>query len=180
MKTTLRALVAAGLATAMVEAGCGVPDETSRRATMLDEIRATYRSAGTGTPDARVMEAMGRVPRHEFVPLELASAAALRGTPGPMGAWSLQKHMDDMGAAGVTRSMVSITTPGLPAGEQGRTQARSINEEAAKLAADNGGKIVQRIRPRFNSEYVWNRPGLDAVGGLALDYHTKPLWITQP
>ncbi len=47
------------------------------------------------------------------------------------------------------------------------------------LHADNGGKIVQRIRPRFNSEYVWNRPGLDAVGGLALDYHTKPLWITQ-
>jgi hypothetical protein len=45
---------------------------------------------------------------------------------------------------------------------------------------DNGGKIVQRIRPRFNSEYVWNRPGLDAIGGLALDYHTKPLWIIQP
>ena len=48
------------------------------------------------------------------------------------------------------------------------------------LHPDNGGRIVQRIRPRFNSEYVWNRPGLDAVGGLALDYHTKPLWITQP
>ena len=48
------------------------------------------------------------------------------------------------------------------------------------LYPDNGGKIVQRIRPRYNSEYVWNRPGLDAVGGLALDYHTKPLWITQP
>jgi SusD/RagB-like outer membrane lipoprotein len=45
---------------------------------------------------------------------------------------------------------------------------------------DNSGKVVQRIRPRFNSEYVWNRPGLDAIGGLALDYHTKPLWITQP
>jgi len=48
------------------------------------------------------------------------------------------------------------------------------------LFPDNGGKIVQRIRPRFNSEYVWNRAGLDAIGGLALDYHTKPLWITQP
>jgi hypothetical protein len=48
------------------------------------------------------------------------------------------------------------------------------------LYPDNGGRIVQRIRPRFNSEYVWNRPGLDAIGGLALDYHTKPLWITQP
>jgi hypothetical protein len=48
------------------------------------------------------------------------------------------------------------------------------------LYPDNSAKIVQRIRPRYNSEYVWNRPGLDAIGGLALDYHTKPLWITQP
>lgn len=48
------------------------------------------------------------------------------------------------------------------------------------LYPDNGGKIAQRIRPRYNSEYVWNRPGLDAIGGLATDYHTKPLWITQP
>jgi hypothetical protein len=50
----------------------------------------------------------------------------------------------------------------------------------ATLHADNAGKLVQRIRPRFNSEYVWNRPGLEAIGGLATDYHTKPLWITQP
>lgn len=48
------------------------------------------------------------------------------------------------------------------------------------LYPDNGGKIVQRIRPRYNSEYVWNIPALTAIGGLALDYHTKPLWITQP
>jgi hypothetical protein len=48
------------------------------------------------------------------------------------------------------------------------------------LFGDNGGKVVQRIRPRFNSEYVWNIPALEAIGGLALDYHTKPLWITQP
>ena len=48
------------------------------------------------------------------------------------------------------------------------------------LYPDNGGLVVHRIRPRFNSEYVWNRPGLDAIGGLTLDYHTKPLWITQP
>ncbi len=63
------------------------------------------------------------------------------GTPGPMNAWSLQKHMDDMGAAGVKRSMVSITTPGLPAGERGRTLARGINEEAARLAADHRDSI---------------------------------------
>ncbi|MBI3504247.1 MAG: RagB/SusD family nutrient uptake outer membrane protein [Proteobacteria bacterium] len=50
----------------------------------------------------------------------------------------------------------------------------------AVLYPDNNGKVVQRIRPRYNSEYVWNVPGLTAIGGLALDYHTKALWITQP
>ncbi|MEO8193129.1 MAG: RagB/SusD family nutrient uptake outer membrane protein [Gemmatimonadales bacterium] len=48
------------------------------------------------------------------------------------------------------------------------------------LYPNNGGKVVQRVRPRFNSEYVWNIPALEAIGGLALDYHTKPVWITLP
>lgn len=48
------------------------------------------------------------------------------------------------------------------------------------LYPDNGGKIVWRIRPRFNSEYVWNRDALDKIGGLALDYHTVMPWIFQP
>jgi hypothetical protein len=54
------------------------------------------------------------------------------------------------------------------------------------LDGDNGGKVVYRIRPRYNSEYVWNRQGLQAIptgnpeGGLAADYHTVPLWIIQP
>lgn len=48
------------------------------------------------------------------------------------------------------------------------------------LYVDNAGKVVQRIRPRYNSEYVWNIPALTAIGGLALDYHTKPMWITEP
>jgi len=47
------------------------------------------------------------------------------------------------------------------------------------LFSDNAGQVVQRIRPRFNSEYVWNRDALNAIGGLAGDYHTKELWITQ-
>ena len=48
------------------------------------------------------------------------------------------------------------------------------------LYPDNGGQPVQRIRPRDNSEYVWNRAGPEPIGGLALDYHTKPMWIIQP
>jgi hypothetical protein len=48
------------------------------------------------------------------------------------------------------------------------------------IYADNAGKLVQRIRPRYNSEYVWNQAGLGPIGGLLPDYQTVPLWITQP
>jgi len=48
------------------------------------------------------------------------------------------------------------------------------------LYGDNGGKTVQRIRPRYNSEYVWNVASLEVIGGLAADYQTKPMWIIQP
>jgi len=48
------------------------------------------------------------------------------------------------------------------------------------LYPDNNGKIAWRIRPRYNSEYVWNIPALSTIGGLAVDYHTKQTWITQP
>ena len=50
----------------------------------------------------------------------------------------------------------------------------------SNLYPDNSGKVAQRIRPRFNSEYVWNSASLGVIGALATDYHTKPLWITQP
>jgi hypothetical protein len=48
------------------------------------------------------------------------------------------------------------------------------------LYSDNQGKPAYRIRPRYNSDYVWNVPGLTAIGGLASDYHTKQTWIVQP
>ena len=50
----------------------------------------------------------------------------------------------------------------------------------ATLFADNQGKLVYRLRPRYNSEYVWNQAGLDVIGGLATDYQTKPIWIIEP
>lgn len=48
------------------------------------------------------------------------------------------------------------------------------------LYSDNANKPAYRIRPRYNSEYVWNRDALNVIGGLAVDYHTKPTWIIQP
>ena len=47
------------------------------------------------------------------------------------------------------------------------------------LFPDNNGKLAYRVRPRYNSEYVWNRASLDKYGGNALDYHTVEPWFIQ-
>ncbi len=48
----------------------------------------------------------------------------------------------------------------------------------ADLFPDNGGLPVQRMRPRFNSEYVWNI--LQRIGATLNNYHVKEMWITMP
>ncbi len=50
----------------------------------------------------------------------------------------------------------------------------------APFFADNLGKPVYRVRPRYNSEYVWNRDELLRIGGLNLDYHTYECWFSKP
>jgi len=45
---------------------------------------------------------------------------------------------------------------------------------------DNNGKLAYRLRPRFNSEYVWNRASLATFGGLDPDFHTSPVWFVKP
>lgn len=44
---------------------------------------------------------------------------------------------------------------------------------------DNGNKPAYRVRPRYNSEYVWNIDALTAIGGFEPDYHTRKLWIHE-
>jgi hypothetical protein len=50
----------------------------------------------------------------------------------------------------------------------------------ATLAAENIGKLVYRVRPRFNSEYVWNIEELRRIGALNSDYHTYETWMSKP
>lgn len=46
------------------------------------------------------------------------------------------------------------------------------------LYPDNAGKQVYVVRPRYNSEYIWNVPALQKIGATAPDYHTtKPYFI---
>lgn len=49
---------------------------------------------------------------------------------------------------------------------------------ATDLFPDNNGKLVYRMRPRFNSEYVWNINELNRIGATTLDYHTKEMWFS--
>lgn len=49
-----------------------------------------------------------------------------------------------------------------------------------ELYPDNQGKLAQRVRPRYNSEYIWNRTALEKVGGLNADYHTYEMWFAKP
>ena len=49
-----------------------------------------------------------------------------------------------------------------------------------QLPAENAGKPIYRLLPRFNSEFVWNQAGLAEIGGLDTDYHTRPTWIVTP
>ncbi len=48
------------------------------------------------------------------------------------------------------------------------------------LASGNNNKPAYRVRPRYNSEYVWNLETLNKLGGADLDYHTKEMWFTKP
>lgn len=46
------------------------------------------------------------------------------------------------------------------------------------LFPDNQGKLVQRMRPRYNSEFIWNRGPLANIGATLPEYHTKELWFS--
>lgn len=48
------------------------------------------------------------------------------------------------------------------------------------LFINNSSKLVYRVRPRYNSEYVWNLNELNRIGASALDYHTKRCWFSEP
>ena len=48
------------------------------------------------------------------------------------------------------------------------------------IPAANNGKLAQRFRPRFNSEYVWNLDELARIGATAPDYHVREMWFSLP
>jgi len=111
----------------------------SRRDVLAGLAAATASLAASRGPAAEAAGGRNIIDVHaHFQP----PAIRAMNLPGPMNAWDLQKQMDDMDAAGVTRALLSITTPGVPStGEIARRIARESNEYAAKLASDHGRRF---------------------------------------
>lgn len=62
---------------------------------------------------------------------------------------------------------------------------RPAQVQSRKAAYDikNEGAPCYRLRPRYNSEYMWNKPaleGLKPISGLADNYHTSIPWFAYP
>jgi hypothetical protein len=52
--------------------------------------------------------------------------------------------------------------------------------QLTNLHTNNNGKFAYRVRPRYNSEYVWNQEELEKWGALNRDYMTYETWFSQP
>jgi hypothetical protein len=48
------------------------------------------------------------------------------------------------------------------------------------LFEENGGKLVYRMRPRYQAEFVWNLNEIRRIGADQPDYHTREMWFMQP
>lgn len=58
-----------------------------------------------------------------------------------------------------------------------------VMNRRGKFATANGGSPCYRLRPRYNSEYMWNLKSLQAIQpipGDAENYHTSVVWFAQP
>jgi hypothetical protein len=63
----------------------------------------------------------------------------------------------------------------------GQQVYRGFNPPAPdRLHPENGGKLVYRVRYRFNAEYVWNAEKLREMGAFDLDWHTREVWFSKP
>jgi hypothetical protein len=55
-----------------------------------------------------------------------------------------------------------------------------IPPSGTDIFPDNNTNLAYRVRPRFNSEYVWNLNELIRIGADKPDYHTKEMWFSMP
>lgn len=115
----------------------------------MSEVERLTRRAFAGVCGAGVLSA-ATAPRriidvhhHVFPPAFLQALEKADQMTAPGKAWSLQRSLDDMDAAGIATAMVSITTPGasVASGDTARKLARDCNEYMARIASDHQGRF---------------------------------------
>ncbi|MBO5014718.1 MAG: SusD/RagB family nutrient-binding outer membrane lipoprotein [Bacteroidaceae bacterium] len=58
-----------------------------------------------------------------------------------------------------------------------------VENRKSSYNTKNEGAPMYRARPRYNSEYMWNRPALESlkpISGMADNYHTSIPWFAYP
>lgn len=94
--------------------------------------------AGAGATGAATPKDIIDVHAH-FTPPTFRPAGIAQG---PMAGWSVEKQYEEMDKAGVSRALMSITTPGVTVpGEAGLKLAREANDYGAQIARDSKGRL---------------------------------------
>jgi predicted TIM-barrel fold metal-dependent hydrolase len=83
------------------------------------------------------------VHQHIWPPKYVAIAKQNNITIVPSNGWTVEKALDDMGQAGISSALTSVTAPGLWVGNKdaSRAAARESNEYAAQLVRDHPGRF---------------------------------------
>jgi predicted TIM-barrel fold metal-dependent hydrolase len=123
---------------------------------------------------------------HHIAPPDYVSRVPVTLTP-VVRSWSTERSLEDMDRAGVSRSVVTVTTPGFWFGdlEQTRRLVRASNEYAAGLAQrqpDRFGFFVMLPLPDVEASLREIGHGLDTLKGegIALFTNYRDKWIGDP
>ena len=83
------------------------------------------------------------VHQHIWPPKYVTIAKQNNITIVPNNGWTVEKALDDMGQAGISSALTSVTAPGLWVGNKdaSRAAARASNEYAAQLVQDHPGRF---------------------------------------
>ncbi|MEO6340567.1 MAG: amidohydrolase family protein [Caulobacteraceae bacterium] len=161
------------------DCGCCLP----RRGVLAALVGGTAAAAlGRGAVAAQPARRIVDVHAH-YMPPELKATGP---QAGPMATWTVAGHLADMEKAGVARSLLSITTPGITGtGDRAQALVRSSNEYAARICGDNPAKLGFFVYVRLDDidwtlrEIAYGLDVLKAQGvGLFTSYGNK--WLGDP
>lgn len=138
---------------------------------------------------------VNNLPLEEFSLSHIMMQKYVSMYPWSLDTWNdLRRYHYDLklGASGVPESGVSWTTDNVYHKENSDVNRiykgfylppADVQNRRAKFGAINQGSPCYRLRPRYNSEYMWNMPSLKKITPIAGDaenYHTSIVWFAQP